>query len=485
MRGKPVLFSDFTKGLDTKSAPYQVEDGAARDLLNVTAVAKGSVRKRDGSSVLATAGTTLTGLYPLEVTATKYLIGSGGTVLYSIDAAGTVTTIKTGMTNAAKWWWVSAPSSGGQGPLYGVNGTDAQQWDGSAATTSAWTATSGNFPTGGKYLASLGNRVWAANVTANGSRLQWSQLGDPRVWPAQNSVDLDPNDGDQITGIGTFGPYLLVFKGRKTWVVYDWDTGANRRLSANVGCIAPRSIVETPFGAFFLTPDQGVYRTNGQTLDQVSQKITPTLDALVPSQRAEAAGGFFNDHYYLSVCTAGTTLNRTLDLDLQLGSWWQHSFAGTQLTRWRSTSDVPLFYSSKAGSGVANRLLVPGVLTDEGANFTAYWTGPWHTYGAPYLRKRLRQVHFDGTGAIQFTVAKSFSTVGVLASDIDFSTNVTTFGGTDAFGGVGTFGDPVAVGEARAFTLGVARAWSVQFGNSTNLPFEVDSYTTAITTRRN
>ena len=44
------------------------------------------------------------------------------------------------------------------------------------------------------------------------------------------------------------GDMILVFKERKTWVIYDFDTGANRQLSESVGCVSHRSIADTPAG---------------------------------------------------------------------------------------------------------------------------------------------------------------------------------------------------------------------------------------------
>jgi hypothetical protein len=68
-------------------------------------------------------------------------------------------------------------------------------------------------------------------------------------------VQFDPGDGEQITAIGSVGPYVLVAKPSKLWLIYDLDTLANRPLGKNVGCVAHRSMVETPFGTFFLGKD--------------------------------------------------------------------------------------------------------------------------------------------------------------------------------------------------------------------------------------
>jgi hypothetical protein len=134
------------------------------------------------------------------------------------------------------------------------------------------------------HLRRRDDRVRA--VADPGSTLVFSDIGNPRAWPAANVVQFDPNDGDSITGLGTIGPYLLVFKRRKTWVVTDLDTGANRRLSGDTGCAAGRSIVETPLGTFFLTQDKGVYLTNGSSLEPMSDVIRPTLDGIVETMRS-------------------------------------------------------------------------------------------------------------------------------------------------------------------------------------------------------
>jgi hypothetical protein len=136
-----------------------------------------------------------------------------------------------------------------------------------------------------------------------GSAVVASALGNPRDFstPAGWVAEFDPNDGEQISGLGTIGPYVLVFKPSKTWLIYDLDTGANRRIGVNVGCVAHRSAVETPYGTFFLAKD-GVYRTDGTALKRVSaDRVTPLIVGMPAGKRDLAAGAFWNGHYYLSI----------------------------------------------------------------------------------------------------------------------------------------------------------------------------------------
>jgi hypothetical protein len=59
------------------------------------------------------------------------------------------------------------------------------------------------------------NRVWAAGVDALPSRLYYSKYADPEDWTGAGSgfIDIDPNDGDAITGLASHKDNLWVFKG--------------------------------------------------------------------------------------------------------------------------------------------------------------------------------------------------------------------------------------------------------------------------------
>ena len=117
----------------------------------------------------------------------------------------------------------------------------------------------------------------------------------------------------------------------------------------------------------------------------------------------------------------------------------------------------------------------------------------------PFLKKRIRAIHFDGSGIIVPIVAKNFTipgteepgVVGNESQDapvlpVNFEQGSQVFGNENEeqrFGGVTFddvtmfFGGSTAVGDARIYSPGIARAWSVGFGNNDSEPFEVDSFT--------
>jgi hypothetical protein len=439
VRGTPVRQTDFSGGVDTKAAPYLLAKNEARDARNVVSTARGSVRKRDGNqtfvSTFAGAPATLTSLFAAQAAATV-LIATGAAKIYSIGTGGVAADI-TGaatLTSGLRWEWVEAPASGGQGPLYGVNGTDTpKQWTG-AGNVADWTATSGTVPNG-RFMLYVGNRVIVAGMPGDPSAVAACAIGDPRNWStgggAANGwlVRLDPNDGDAITGLGTIGPY--------------------------------------------------VYVTNGNWSRKLSDKIDPTLAGIVAAQRQNAAATFFNDHYYLAVCTSGTTNNLTVDYDTVNQSWWFHSNTVNQFARWRPGSGVEL-YAAQAAAAIVDKCYVPGVLQDNGVNFTAYWLGPWITFDQPFRRKRIRGIHVDGTGILDAYIAKDFALGETLVrGDIfSYAAATSTFGGTGTFGGDGVFGDAPAESERLLPTLGVTRAFSFKAQSTSAQPMEMDALTT-------
>jgi hypothetical protein len=492
VRGQVISKADFRGGVNLEAAPYFLSETEARDLRNVVSNVRGAIRKRDGAQTLATVGATLTSLF--AALTPDLLVAAGGTVLYSITPGGAVATIKTGMTNGARWSFVQAPASGGQGPIYGVNGTDAQQWDGVAASTSAWTAATGTFPAGAKYLLYQGRRVFAAGMAAYagvpdpGSTVVASNLGDPRDWPADKVVQFDPGDGEQITAIGSVGPYVLVAKPSKLWLIYDLDTLANRPLGKNVGCVANRSMVETPFGTFFLGKD-AVYKTDGSDVKGITQgRLTPLVTALPAGARSVAAGGWWNGHYYLSLPTAGAVNDLTVDYDVAHDSFWLHTLAEAQWATWEQGGQSVLYGAKPDASKIVDRAFVAGEVQDNGAPFTAYWKSPFYTFGDVVRRKRIRLIHFDGKGRIQASAAKTFSKVSAQLADVDFALLEGSYGVNDGtsytINDGSIYGGISDVGEARILTPGVARAWSVIVANQHAETFEVESINFALTGRK-
>lgn len=460
--------------------------------------------------------TIFTSLLPCTIGGVNYMIAVSGKKILSITEAGEMTDITGGLAVTEGLRWSIIQSTAGapnrvtaDGPIYLSNGVDPPRyWTGATKATivAEWTSK----PEGAfvavpkaKYLTYLGNRIWASGITGDTSALRFSGFSvkaeegeqpDPTNWPKENVVWFEKDDGDAITGTGVAGPYLMVFKKHKTWAVYDLNEGENRRLSDSVGCISYRSIVETPQGTFFLTPDQGVFVTNGTSVKEASRNVRPLLQGTDPhtyraaklDQLENAAAGYLNGHYYLSYMAQDGSM-KTLDYDTVLQSWWLHDLAGNQWVRWEPKPGTSSLYTipNKAKTGVV-KAFVEGAYTDSGANYvggnglTCYWLSPWepfwqyfmrHRFNQPNPKKRINELFVDGKGQLVSLVGRKFgSTLEELKGTVDNADMATP---TSPL----TLGSETAETQAaRYWALGVSRVWTFGFGNNSAEPLEIDGY---------
>ncbi len=496
MRGSPVPFTGFVGGVNYADEPYNLGNGEARDLLNVVATGRGGIAKRAGAAkVASTIAGGFNSLGQLELPdGASYLVGAGGNTMYSLRSSGEVVDLKATATQGRPWDFIQAPRTGALGPLYASNGFDAPvAWSGTGSVT-AWTGT--GVPNA-KYLLYKGTRVWAFNMpggyTPTGgtaledprSAVVWSDLGNPGSFPAANVNLFSPNDGEEITGVGVIGDYILVFKRSRTFVIYDLDTGANRVLSEGVGCASHRSIARGREGTYFLSNAREIVVCDGSRMQTISDRVAPLLRQIPAAVRDLATGVYFDGRYYLSFSTGA--VDRTLDFDTRLNAWFVHSYAPRDWTVW-APDGQPTLYASRPGA--IERPFAAGTTTDSADLFAAYWRGPFHTFNQSFVNKRVRRVAFDGEGLIKVSLATDFRDAYGLEGQFNFQPTEApeSWGvGSGSWGtgsGAWAASELAEVGVAEVLTPGVARAWSVQFGNDTADPFTVDSYTFFINFRK-
>ncbi len=498
-RGSTQNSIDFGGGVNPNAAPYLLAENQAKDARNFRTTPIGSLRKREGFTALASPNT-LDGVHSLASvnTSTTSLLavgkqaGASSDRIITISTGGTPTTLKSGLTQGKRWEWAQAPTSGGQGPMYGLNGTDTpQQWDGAAASTSNWTASTGTVPSSCRYLVYHNDRLWATGslTTALTGRVFYSGLTadavpapDPRNWDTDNYVDIEPQDGQVITGIGKVGPYLVVFKPRATYVITDPVTGAWRRISDEIGCAAHRTIVQTEDGTYFLSEDAGVCRTDGSKVERISDDITPFLRRAAednPTTLPNAAATFHRNSYHLSIPFASTSNDIILEYDLLSQSWWPHSIGSNQFALLDPVG-TPKLYSADPTTSRISRAYVPDSYEDHGAAYAGgtYYTSSYQTWGEPSLQKRVTQFRIDGAGTWTLAGATSFSDdyENLDGEAREETATGETFGGSGEFGGSGSTFGPEAGGTQWAYyTPFVARAVSLKITNNDTRSCEIFS----------
>ncbi len=112
-------------------------------------------------------------------------------------------------------------------------------------------------------------RVWAGGVAATPSRLFYSALNKPEDWIGAGSgtIDIDTDDGDQITGLVSHKDALWIFKGPNKGsihrVVGSAPTGedpfALRNFTREIGAVGHNSIFRFRDDIGFLWSDGSVY----------------------------------------------------------------------------------------------------------------------------------------------------------------------------------------------------------------------------------
>lgn len=388
----------------------------------------------------------------------------------------------------------------------------------SIASGTSITATNGGSVPNGEFVVQWQGRLWAAGVSGFGSRLYYSDIANAWSWPSTNTADFDAADGEEITGLGTCGPYLLVFKRSKIWAIYDVDTTLgplNRVVSRNIGACSHKTIVETPSGTLFLTPDKGVWATDGSNVSDLSLKVRPSFQ-MDTSLEQGACAAYINNHYYVSFPSTsdGASGNDvTLDYDFALKSWWKHSCASAEFTVWRNSASGALqLYGVRAAvqaGGAGTPSTTPGIdrffaasqSTDNGYSFPVYWISGWHEFTPPQVKKRLRRIVFDGAGTFNALLSTDFSLGWQLYGTLNLSellgstfgvNNGYVFGDTTdpvPFGGSSTalFSSVYGIGGDISGTgkTGVGRTMSVKFEGNANNDFKMNGYTMLVKPRKN
>jgi hypothetical protein len=491
-------FARFGRGYNSADGPYSLREGYADDpqglgsesraLMNVVSRHRGNVSKRDGSifSFEAITNPSTVRFKDFSVvgndSSSFAVLSADDGRVYAVDANLTRTQIASGLSTTAPWTFLRHPVNGTSGPGFGINGTDTpRETDGTLAGTGTWVATTGTVPNG-TLMEYHANTLWVAGVAATPYSLFWNLVGDPLNWPTANVTKFNPEDGLPLTALRSQGSYLLVFKERGIWAVFNEETSANRKFADKAGTLSPGSVVSTPLGCFFLDPTQGVMVTDGNDVRRVSAQIQPTLDQIVAADLKTVSAAYSNRHYYLAAKI--NNVRYVLDYDTELDSWWIHSPSMTQLAVWDRSTNADL-YGVNSARGEAWQLFKAGELRDNGVIYESFWSGPYHTFGAPSLRKRCRQVHVDGRGKIDIYYATDYSLgTGTLEQQANLSDAASLFGGSGTFGGAGTFAGGGEVGEIEVYSLGIGRSWSMTFYSAREDYWELDAYTMSTSPRR-
>jgi len=329
-------------GLNEAGAPNLINNKEWSDLLNIQFAENGVCRKRMGYNTKATPLTAARGLGSLVTDSANQIVTiDNGTMKYSTGA--TWTTVGTiSFTAEALYDFTQA-----RGKLYIWNGLQGgAEWDGSTLARpgtmpkakfsvfySSYHICSGADGQSSRvYVSRLDNSSIFTNVAGDAKGLDdATKVPGATVFAGTgaNFIDIQPNDGDRITGLGVYSDQVIVFKQFSIYQLTFDDTGQPvvAPITKAAGCVSARSIEAVENDLYFLSRE-GV-RVLGNEANYfnsirtsiISKNLDPTIFGMDESAYTKATAIFFNNEYILSIPDSGGNLTYTIVYNKNFKAW--------------------------------------------------------------------------------------------------------------------------------------------------------------------
>lgn len=205
----------------------------------------------------------------------------------------------------------------------------------------------------------LGN-MYESSVEKPG-RIRWSAEGAFTAagnWPATNFIDLEPDDGDEITGMHPMGDVLVVFKKHKIFTIHYVGGPLQftyQRRHVGHGCIAGGSIVLLRNGLVYLGTD-GFYFWNGGEPENISVPIRDKVTSIQYDYAKHTSGTdcevlgqiwwslpYDGDDTIASSALSATEPNTEVFVyDYNQKYWTRHNLHLCCLSSWRAQSTLTI-----------------------------------------------------------------------------------------------------------------------------------------------
>lgn len=364
-----ALFNNIG-GLNDNFDPLHIEDNEASDLLNVYfdrgSICKrpGSTKKNDTAIAMGTYG--WTGLYGFQTQdgANRYLMGCADDEIYWCSATSDeFDSIRdTTMTSDALWDFATfIDSSGNSIAILTNNNEGVRKWTGSGNT-----AALGGSPafSKAKYLEVHNNQLCVGYTDESGtslpSRVRVSDIKNGESWSTNGYFDVSSDD-DYITGMASFGDFLVVFERDHIYLANGWypTNWSSHMAVKGTGCVAHRSIqtIESPhFGrALIFLAEDGIHIfQGGASAPRISDRIQETINGLNKSKLKYACSVNYKKRgiYLLFVADGSSTTNNVCIL---------YDYFNNALSLW----DIP----ASAAAIVENDTDVPECFTGDYQGF--------------------------------------------------------------------------------------------------------------------
>ena len=441
-----LAIEKFTEGMidEDQLSRISYPEGACVECENVIFMPTGALKKRKGYSKLNStvwaSGGYLTKIHSIDTTAgINYALafsvsGTAGCACiasiqvtgFGSDVASFVNVACTGASAASAWAplitdAISVTNYAASAVMtYGGQDSVPPIWPANTASANLIEVTA--MPSGAKHVCAWGNFLFLGNLfdndgtTRKGSRIRWNTSSTIGTWPTAQWIDLDADDGDEITAMGVYKNKLIVFKKYKMFVIH-YVGGVlmfqEERISSAIGCVGPNAFIDYGGTLYFI----GVYTAykwegSGEPTT-ISDKIQSQWDniCVTLANIFEVESDDINWQIWFNVANGAdaTTKNIIYALDTRFKSWTRynitaHCLGGIDYGVTEAYLHKILAYSSyseRIKDATSNK---EGVLclggagylykygdddSDDGAAIEGYWTSRWMDFGLPHSNKRL------------------------------------------------------------------------------------------------
>lgn len=328
-RFQSIEITDFSGGINKELFRTDIEDNQCQDILNFYFDNNNNLLTRPGCSKINTSPSSfsnrITTIFPAlfgSIVNPIVLITTGSKVYRETDE-NTFIDISGSLKFPKDVFWSFKQFDdlviGCNSALSGSGNTNPIKWDGQTATVEQLKDGTANAPSA-KFCEVYNNRLWLVS-SQSPNLIYYSKLGNPENFTESGGqIDINKDDGDQITGIYAHRSFLFIFKRRSIFRLVpgtpntDPDQWSIEEFASNVGCVSNWTIQGILDDLVFLS-DNGVVSL--QAADTVSEFRQQTLSRVVPDLvKYIASVGDFNkfasvvnqdnSEYWISVPSFGT-----------------------------------------------------------------------------------------------------------------------------------------------------------------------------------
>lgn len=269
-------------------------------------------------------------------------------------------------------------------------------------------------------------------------------------------IDINPGDGDKITGLAKFQGLVIIFKERSIYQLQfstaTTPTPVVTQISQATGAVSHKSIDNVENDVFYLSR-KGYYVLGNEPnflntirSNELSSRINPIIQTINPAQADNAASIFSDFKFYTSFATGGNTYNnQTLIYDRRYLAWSRVDYMDANA--WAEFIDTNgqkhLYFADDNQAKVYE--VVEGSYSVDGTPINSYWISKSFDANNFDEYKRWLDVtilfrQISGSVTVTFyadndQVVKSTS----ISADTDYTGSIgTTLMGDPIFGGTGT-----------------------------------------------